>query len=110
MVPPGPVRRRSNKETRPTKVGYVALFDTAVSSVGRASGLHPVGRRFEFCTARRERGISHAPVSCAAGVAYVTVWARVVGLRASRWACYYVLIVPSRPPGLAGCIVPVVEW
>lgn len=43
-------------------------------------------------------------------VACVTVWARVVGLRASRWACYYVLIVPSRPPGLAGCIVPVVEW
>ena len=35
-------------------------------------------------------------------VAYVTVWARVVGLRASRWARYYVLIVPSRPPGLAG--------
>ena len=24
----GPVRRHSNKETRPTKVGYVALFDT----------------------------------------------------------------------------------
>ena len=35
-------------------------------------------------------------------VAYVTVWARVVGLRASRWACYCVSIVPSRPPGLAG--------
>ena len=57
---------------------------------------------FESCTARRERGISHAPVSCAASVAYVTVWARVVGLRASRWACYCVSIVPSRPPGLAG--------
>lgn len=28
MVPPGPVRRRSNKETRPIKVGYAALFDT----------------------------------------------------------------------------------
>lgn len=42
-------------------------------------------------------------------VAYVTVWARVVGLRASRWARYYVLIVPSRPPGLAGFIVPVAE-
>ena len=42
-------------------------------------------------------------------VAYVTVWARVVGLRASRWACYCVSIVPSRPPGLAGCIVSVVE-
>ena len=42
-------------------------------------------------------------------VAYVTVRARVVGLRASRWACYYALIVPSRPPGLAGCIVSVVE-
>lgn len=24
----GPARRRSNKETRPTKVGYVTLFDT----------------------------------------------------------------------------------
>lgn len=35
-------------------------------------------------------------------VAYVTVRARVVGLRASRWACYYVLIAASRPPGLAG--------
>ena len=35
-------------------------------------------------------------------VAYVTAWARVVGLRASRWACYCVSIVPSRPPGLAG--------
>lgn len=35
-------------------------------------------------------------------VAYVTVWARVVGLCASRWACYCVSIVPSRPPGLAG--------
>ena len=42
-------------------------------------------------------------------VAYVTVWARVVGLRASRWACYCVSIVTSRPPGLAGCIVPVAE-
>ena len=42
-------------------------------------------------------------------VAYVTVRARVVGLCASWWACYCVLIVPSRPPGLAGCIVPVVE-
>lgn len=42
-------------------------------------------------------------------VAYVTVWARVVGLRASRWACYCVSIVPSRPPGLAGCIVSVAE-
>lgn len=42
-------------------------------------------------------------------VAYVMVWARVVGLRASRWACYCVLIVPSRPPGLAGCIVSVAE-
>ena len=42
-------------------------------------------------------------------VACVTVWARVVGLRASRWAFYYVLIAPSRPPGLAGCIVPVAE-
>ena len=31
------------------------------------------------------------------------------GLRASRWARYYVLIVPSRPPGLAGFIVPVAE-
>ena len=49
------------------------------------------------------------PVSCAASVAYVTVWARVVGLRASRWVRYYVLIVPSRPPGLAGCIVSVAE-
>lgn len=35
-------------------------------------------------------------------VAYVTVWARVVGLCASRWACYCVSIVPSHPPGLAG--------
>ena len=35
-------------------------------------------------------------------VAYVTVWARVVGLCASRWACYCVSIVPSRSPGLAG--------
>ena len=42
-------------------------------------------------------------------VAYVTVRARVVGLRASRWVRYYVLVVPSRPPGLAGCIVPVAE-
>lgn len=42
-------------------------------------------------------------------VAYVTVWARVVDLRVSRWACYCVLIAPSRPPGLAGFIVPVVE-
>ena len=48
-------------------------------------------------------------LSCAASVAYVTVRARVVGLRASRWARYYVLIVPSRPPGLAGFIVPVAE-
>lgn len=45
----------------------------------------------------------------ALSVAYVTVRARVVGLRASWWACYCVLIVPSRPPGLAGCIVPVAE-
>lgn len=42
-------------------------------------------------------------------VVCVTVWARVVGLRASRWACYCVLVVPSRPPGLAGCIVSVAE-
>lgn len=45
----------------------------------------------------------------ALSVAFLTVWARVVGLRASRWARYYVLIVPSRPPGLAGFIVPVAE-
>lgn len=42
-------------------------------------------------------------------VVHVTAWARFVGLRASRWARYYVLIVPSRPPGLAGFIAPVVE-
>ena len=42
-------------------------------------------------------------------VVHVTAWARVVGLRASRWACYCVLIAPSRPPGLAGFIVPVAE-
>lgn len=35
-------------------------------------------------------------------VAYVTVWARVVGLRASRWVRYYAPVVASRPPGLAG--------
>ena len=42
-------------------------------------------------------------------VVHVTVRARVVGLRASRWVRYYVLVVPSRPPGLAGCIVSVAE-
>lgn len=42
-------------------------------------------------------------------VAYVTVWARVVGLRASRWACYYALIAARCPPGLPSCIVSVVE-
>lgn len=42
-------------------------------------------------------------------VAYVTVWARVVGLRASRWACYYALIAARCPPGLPSCIVPVAE-
>lgn len=42
-------------------------------------------------------------------VVHVTAWARVVGLRASRWACYCVLIAPSRPPGLAGFIVSVAE-
>lgn len=31
MVSPGPVRRRSNKEIWPTKVGYVDLFDTEVT-------------------------------------------------------------------------------
>lgn len=42
-------------------------------------------------------------------VAYVTVWARVVGLRASRWACYYALIAARCPPGLPSCIVSVAE-
>lgn len=42
-------------------------------------------------------------------VAYVTVRARVVGLRASRWACYCALIAARCPPGLPSCIVPVVE-
>lgn len=28
MVPWGPVRRHSNKETQPTDVGYATLFDT----------------------------------------------------------------------------------
>lgn len=35
-------------------------------------------------------------------VVRVTAWARVVGLRASRWACYCVSIAASRPPGLSG--------
>lgn len=35
-------------------------------------------------------------------VVHVTAWARVVGLRASRWACYYALIAARCPPGLAG--------
>lgn len=42
-------------------------------------------------------------------VAYVTVWVHVVGLRASRWARYYVLIAARCPPGLPSCIVSVVE-
>lgn len=42
-------------------------------------------------------------------VAYVTVWARVIGLRASRWACYCVLIAARCPPGLPSCIVSVAE-
>ena len=42
-------------------------------------------------------------------VAYVTVWARVVGLSASRWACYYALIAARCPPGLPSCIVSVAE-
>lgn len=45
----------------------------------------------------------------ALSVVFLTEWARVVGLRASRWVRYYVLVVPSRPPGLAGCIVSVAE-
>lgn len=35
-MPPGPVRRRSNKETTPTNVGYVALFDTLRRSQARS--------------------------------------------------------------------------
>lgn len=42
-------------------------------------------------------------------VAYVTVRARVVGLRASRWACYCVSIAVRCPPGLPSCIVSVAE-
>ena len=42
-------------------------------------------------------------------VAYVTAWARFVGLRASRWACYYALVAARCPPGLPSCIVPVAE-
>ena len=80
-----------------------------VSSVDRAPGYEPGCRRFESCAARRERGISHAPVSCAASVVYVTVCARVVGLRASRWMRYCVLIAARCPPGLPSYIVPVAE-
>ena len=60
------------------------------------------------------RSTEHGSASCFRGVRPVwrlLRWRGVTlfGLRASRWACYYVSIVPSRPPGLAGCIVPVVE-
>lgn len=60
------------------------------------------------------RPTEHGSASCFRGVRPVwrlLRWRGVAlfGLRASRWACYYVLIAPSRPPGLAGCIVPVAE-
>lgn len=42
-------------------------------------------------------------------VAYVTVWARVVGLRASRWMRYCASIAARCPPGLPSCIVSVAE-
>ena len=42
-------------------------------------------------------------------VVHVTAWARFVGLRASRWACYYALIAARCPPGLPSCIVSVAE-
>ena len=42
-------------------------------------------------------------------VAYVTVRARVVGLRASRWMRYCVSIAARCPPGLPSCSVSVAE-
>ena len=81
----------------------------AVSSVDRTPGYEPGGRRFESCTAHGEHGMFPRCCYALLFVVRVTAWARVVGLRASRWACYYALIVPSRPPGLAGCIVSVAE-
>ena len=60
------------------------------------------------------RPTEHGSASCFRGVR--PVWrlfrwrgVTLFGLRASRWVRYYAPVVASRPPGLAGCIVPVAE-
>ena len=75
----------------------------------RVAGLHPAGRRFESCTVHWEHGMFPRCCYALLVVVHVTAWARVVGLRASRWACYYALIAARCPPGLPSCIVSVAE-
>ena len=80
-----------------------------VGSDGRASASHAEGHRFESCTVHGEHGMVPRCYRSLLVVAYVTVWARVVGLRASRWACYCVSIAARCPPGLPSCNVSVAE-
>lgn len=54
-----------------------------VSSADRAPGYEPGCRRFESCTAHGEHCMVPRCYRSLLVVAYVTAWARVVGLRAS---------------------------
>lgn len=53
-MPPGPVGRRSNRETWPTSVGYVALFDTVRATRERVE--RDVQERLSAVRERVERG------------------------------------------------------